>query len=64
MRAGTIALGEMVSTFYCGIGMVLVVPGDKVHATVQALGNAGQKGVYAIGEIVGSPGVEILNTDL
>jgi hypothetical protein len=30
--------------------MVLVVPGDKVHATVQVLGNAGQKGVYAIGK--------------
>lgn len=64
MRAGTIAPGEMVRTFNCGIGMVLVVPEDKVHAAVEALGNAGQKEVYTIGEVVESPGVEILNTDL
>ena len=64
MHAGTIAPSEMVRTFNCGIGMVLVVPGDKVHAAVQALGNAGQNEVYTIGEVVGSPGVEILNTDL
>jgi hydrogenase maturation factor len=44
--------------------MVLVVPEDKVHAAVEALGNAGQKEVYTIGEVVESPGVEILNTDL
>ena len=30
-------------------------------AAVQALGNAGQNEVYMIGEVVGSPGVEISN---
>jgi len=60
MRAGAIAAGEMVRTFNCGIGMVLVVAEDKVSASVQA----GQKEVYTIGEVVASPRVEILNTDL
>jgi len=64
MRAGAIAPGEMVRTFNCGIGMVLVVAEDKVSAAVQALVQAGQKEVYTIGEVVASPGVEILNTDL
>jgi len=64
MRAGAIVPGEMVRTFNCGIGMVLVVAEDKVLAAVQALVQAGQKEIYTIGEVVASPGVEILNTDL
>jgi phosphoribosylamine--glycine ligase/phosphoribosylformylglycinamidine cyclo-ligase len=64
MRAGAIVPGEMVRTFNCGIGMVLVVAADKIGAAVQALEKAGQKEVYTIGEVVGLPGVEILNTDL
>ena len=64
MRAGAIAPSEMARTFNCGIGMVLVVPRDQVDAAIEALGKAGQKEVYTIGEVVGSPGVEISNTDL
>ena len=64
MRAGAIAPSEMVRTFNCGIGMVLVVPRNQVDAAIEALGKASQKEVYTIGEVVGSPGIEILNTDL
>jgi len=64
MRAGAIAPSEMVRTFNCGIGMVLVVPRDQVGAAIEALRKADQKEVYTIGEVVGSPGVEILNADL
>jgi phosphoribosylamine--glycine ligase/phosphoribosylformylglycinamidine cyclo-ligase len=64
MHAGEIVPGEMARTFNCGIGLVLVVAKDKVGTAVQALGQAGQKEVYTIGEVVGSPGVEILNAEL
>ncbi|KAF8506605.1 aminoimidazole ribonucleotide synthetase [Russula emetica] len=64
MRVGAIAPSEMVRTFNCGIGMVLVVSREQVDAAIETLGKAGQKEVYAIGEVVGSPGVEISNTDL
>jgi phosphoribosylamine--glycine ligase/phosphoribosylformylglycinamidine cyclo-ligase len=64
MRAGAIVPSEMARTFNCGIGMVLVVSGDQVDAAIEAFGKAGQKEVYTIGEVVGSPGVEISNTDL
>lgn len=64
MRAGAIAPSEMVRTFNCGIGMVLVVAQDKVGDAIRALEDAGQKEVYTVGEVVASPGIEILNTDL
>ena len=63
MRAGGISVGEMVRTFNCGIGLVLVVARDEADAAVRALVNAGQDEVYIIGEVVASPGVEILNTE-
>lgn len=64
MRAGAIEPREMVRTFNCGIGMVLVVAADKVGGVVQALVQAGQKEVYTIGEVVASPGIEILNIEV
>ncbi|KAH9081557.1 aminoimidazole ribonucleotide synthetase [Lactarius deliciosus] len=54
MRAGGIAAGEMARTFNCGIGLVLVVARDEADAARE---------VYTIGEVVASPGVEILNTE-
>jgi phosphoribosylamine--glycine ligase/phosphoribosylformylglycinamidine cyclo-ligase len=64
MRAGAIAPGEMTRTFNCGIGMMLIVARDKVGDALQVLAQAGQTEVYTIGEVVASPGVEILNADL
>jgi len=64
MRAGAIAPGEMTRTFNCGIGMVLVVARGKVGDALQVLAQAGQTEIYTIGEVVASPGVEILNADL
>jgi phosphoribosylamine--glycine ligase / phosphoribosylformylglycinamidine cyclo-ligase len=63
MRVGNISPSEMVRTFNCGIGMVLVVGQDKLGAVVQALAQAGQNEVYVVGEVVGSPGIEILNVE-
>ncbi|KAI9444711.1 phosphoribosylglycinamide synthetase [Lactarius indigo] len=53
----------MTRTFNCGIGLVLVVAKDEADAAVRALVDAGQHEVYTIGEVVASPGVEILNTE-
>jgi phosphoribosylamine--glycine ligase / phosphoribosylformylglycinamidine cyclo-ligase len=64
MRVGDIRPDEMVRTFNCGIGLVLVVARDKVDAVMQALGDAGQKEVFIVGEVVASSGVEILNAEL
>ena len=63
MRAGGISVSEMVRTFNCGIGLVLVVAREDADAAVRALVNGGQDKVYTIGEVVASQGVEILNTE-
>lgn len=63
MRAGGIAVSEMARTFNCGIGLVLVVAREDADAAVRALVKGGQGKVYTIGEVVASPGVEILNTE-
>ena len=63
ITGGGFVPGEMVRTFNCGVGMVLVVAEDKVGEALRVLGQAGQTEVYTIGEVVASPGVEILNTD-
>jgi phosphoribosylamine--glycine ligase / phosphoribosylformylglycinamidine cyclo-ligase len=64
IRAGEIAPSEMVRTFNCGVGMVLVVSRDEVGAAMQTLRDAGQKEVYTVGEVVGSPGIEVVNVEL
>ena len=63
MRAGGVSVSEMVRTFNCGIGLVLVVAREDADAAVRALVNGGQDKVYTIGEVVASQGVEILNTE-
>jgi phosphoribosylaminoimidazole (AIR) synthetase len=62
--SNTICPDEMVRTFNCGIGLVLVVAWDKVGAVMQLLGDADQKEVFTVGEVVtSSQGVEILNAE-
>jgi len=47
---GNIEPAEMARTFNCGIGMVVVVPADKVEAVTQALEAAGET-LFRIGAI-------------
>ena len=47
---GNIEPGEMARTFNCGIGMVLAVAHDDVHAVVEELEAAGET-VFRIGEV-------------
>ena len=46
----------MARTFNNGIGMVLVVPADKVDATLAKLKQSGEEGIV-MGELTGTPGV-------
>ena len=55
-RAGGIAEGEMLKTFNCGIGMVLVVAADRAEALAQALDAAGER-VFRIGQVEDGAGI-------
>ena len=52
MRAGRISAGEMIRTFNCGIGLVLVMARYEADGAARALVNAGQDGVYTVTEVV------------
>jgi phosphoribosylformylglycinamidine cyclo-ligase len=47
---------ELLRTFNCGIGMVLVVEPGRAEAVTRALRDAGEAVVHAIGEIARGPG--------
>jgi phosphoribosylformylglycinamidine cyclo-ligase len=49
-QTGNLAEEEMFRVFNCGVGMVLAVPRDKLHAATQLLERAGER-VYEIGAI-------------
>lgn len=55
-KAGQVEPAEMARTFNNGIGMVLVVPEDKVDATLAKLQQSGEEGIV-MGELTGTPGV-------
>jgi phosphoribosylformylglycinamidine cyclo-ligase len=54
-EAGEVPREEMLRTFNCGIGMVLVVKADKAEAALAALKAAGEE-VLEIGEIAAAQG--------
>lgn len=51
MKTGGVPIDEMVRTFNCGIGMIVVVAADQAEAVQQSLRNAGER-VYRIGQVV------------
>jgi phosphoribosylformylglycinamidine cyclo-ligase len=56
---GGIAEGEMLKSFNCGIGMMLVVAPDRAEALAELLGRAGER-VVRLGEV--EPGAGVLYT--
>ncbi len=59
---GNVERTEMLRTFNCGIGMVLVVPRDDVEDILGRLAGLGEK-AWAIGEIVQTDGNEQVTID-
>ncbi len=52
---GNVALADMLTTFNCGIGMIVCVASEDEKATLEALQNSGET-VFVIGELVESTG--------
>jgi len=65
-REGGVATGEMVRTFNCGLGMVLVVDPEHAAAVRAALEDAGER-VHDVGRVVprgaGEPGCRVDGLD-
>lgn len=52
---------EMLRTFNCGIGMVLILDPSHVDEAKELLMAAGEKVVFDLGSLVGTPGVNVTN---
>jgi phosphoribosylformylglycinamidine cyclo-ligase len=60
-RTGGVAESEMLRTFNCGIGMIVIAAADEADAVAQALGAAGENAVR-IGEVIAAPDGERVRT--
>jgi len=60
-KAGGVAQSEMLRTFNCGIGMIVVASADKAEAVMERLRQAGETPVR-IGETVAHSGSERVQT--
>lgn len=62
-QTGQIAEAEMLRTFNCGVGMVLVVPAEQADAALQRLRQTGET-AWRLGEIgtheAGAPRVQVV----
>jgi phosphoribosylformylglycinamidine cyclo-ligase len=56
-QAGNIEEAEMLRTFNCGIGMIVVVAADQADAAIEALNQAGERAT-PIGKIASGDGVQ------
>jgi len=56
-QAGNIEEAEMLRTFNCGVGMIVVVAADQADAAIEALRQAGERAV-PIGKIASGDGVQ------
>ena len=54
-QQGKVSLADMLITFNCGIGMIVVVPAEHENATIRLLEKAGET-AFPMGELVGSEG--------
>lgn len=57
MAAGRIAPEEMLRTFNCGIGMVIVVSPEEADKATELLQQSGEAEVYRMGTVSSTPGV-------
>ena len=58
--AGNVDASEMLRTFNCGVGMVLVVAAQDAPATLSALAALGEQ-AWVLGDVTGTPGVAFAN---
>jgi phosphoribosylformylglycinamidine cyclo-ligase len=54
-QKGKIAQADMLTTFNCGIGMIVVIPPEQVNAALRYLENSGET-AFLIGDLVESEG--------
>ncbi|OXG76857.1 phosphoribosylamine-glycine ligase [Cryptococcus neoformans A2-102-5] len=62
MRAGNVEAKEMVRTFNCGVGMIIIVAKDKADAALSSLKENGEE-AWVIGEVQEKKGVEYVGLD-
>ncbi|TYJ58428.1 phosphoribosylamine-glycine ligase [Cryptococcus floricola] len=62
MKAGNVEAKEMVRTFNCGVGMVIIVSKEKVEAALASLKEGGED-AWVMGEVKEGKGVEYIGLD-